>query len=167
VSEEGDKEITRIELAVSLARDRFLTSQFNCAEATLWALDRALDLGAGERVLRAATPFGAGIGRCQATCGALSGAIIALGLVLGRTHEDDLLKQIAYERAQALHAGFVAASGSDSCRVLNPQGFDRPDLRTDCVGFVQLATRLAAALLLSESTAILQVGSLGIHLEEE
>lgn len=139
-----------IERAAALAEEHF--AQFNCAESAFWGVANALDLPLSEAVVRVSTPFGAGISQARATCGALSGAVMALGLVLGRTTPDAEQKQVAYARTKLLYERFVAEAGGDTCRVLNPEGFERPDLHTHCVRFVRLAARMAATILLAEET---------------
>ena len=60
------------------AEELFLQG-YNCAQAVSCAC--AGDCGVpSELVVKLATGFGAGMGRTQETCGAVSGAILALGL---------------------------------------------------------------------------------------
>ena len=80
VTSEGDR-------AVAL-----LGAGFNCAEAVLTVLSKRLEkLGrpCGEVVPCVATGFGAGIGRSGGTCGALSGAVLALGLMARHERAED------------------------------------------------------------------------------
>ena len=60
-------------------------SGLNCAESVLLTLSGRL---AGKNsvsiIPRIATGFGGGVGRNGDICGALSGAVIAIGLALGR-----------------------------------------------------------------------------------
>ncbi len=62
----------------------YFTTGFNCAEALLLALQEALNEEENNIIPRIATPFGAGIGGRGSVCGALSGAIMAIGLKYGR-----------------------------------------------------------------------------------
>jgi C_GCAxxG_C_C family probable redox protein len=142
-----------LERAGSLAEERF--AQFNCAESSFWGVAQALGLPRDDALLCACTPFGAGIGQACATCGALSGAVLALGVALGRTTPDAGRKAVAYAAARQLFERFTAGAGDYTCAALNPQGFDWPDLRAHCVRFVILAARLAAEILL-DATAPLE-----------
>ena len=54
----------------------------NCAQAVLCAFAGELGLDA-ETAMRAATGFGGGMGRLAGTCGAVTGAIMAIGLARG------------------------------------------------------------------------------------
>lgn len=89
-----------------------------------------------------ATPFGGGIGRSEDLCGALSGAIMAIGACRGRTDpaED---KASSYEAARRLFEDFVKTYGSCRCRDLNKGDFVSQEHRARCDGFIEGATRLA------------------------
>jgi C_GCAxxG_C_C family probable redox protein len=147
ISEERREELAAC--AAALARHNIVAAQLNCAESTLWGVLEALDLPMDETLLRMATPFGGGMGDSAAVCGALVAAIMALGVVLGRAQLDTPRKLVAYERTRRLYDRFVVTAGSDTCRLLNPLGFERPDLRPFCARFVELAARLAVEVLLT------------------
>ncbi len=138
-----------VQKAVDLASERFVRDGFNCAESTLYGVVRALALPAPDDVLRAATPFGGGIGLAGCTCGALSGAVMALGLALGRTTPDADQKTRAYTHAERLWRGFVERAGGEDCRAINTLGFRHPAHRAFCERFVAIAAELAALELLS------------------
>jgi len=73
----------------------------NCAQATFFALDRHFDLG-GSNVLRALAPF-PGIALRGETCGAATGAMMALGLAFGTdTADDEAAMFAAYAPAREL-----------------------------------------------------------------
>lgn len=78
----------------------------------------------GERVWTAAAGFGGGMGRQQYVCGALTGAIMAIGLYGGRTIEDP--KSIAdtvRPRVAELIQVFTKRFGSANCGGLVPFDF--------------------------------------------
>ena len=58
----------------------------NCAQSAFLALQEEFELG-GDGVLKALTPF-PGIALRGETCGAVTGSLMALGLVFGRGKED-------------------------------------------------------------------------------
>lgn len=78
---------------------------FNCAQAVLIPFAEADGLGreAGARI---ASSFGAGMGKMQETCGAVTGAFMALGLRLGFERGDD---QEGRARALGLSKDFISA----------------------------------------------------------
>ncbi len=59
-----------------------------CSEAVLQALAEALNVSS-ELIPRIATGFAAGIGRSGEVCGAVSGAILGLGLKYGRNNLEE------------------------------------------------------------------------------
>jgi C_GCAxxG_C_C family probable redox protein len=88
---------------------------FNCAQSVFvpFAKERGL---AEEEALRIAAGFGAGMVRTQATCGAATGGLMALGLAKGYVRSDDAAGRAAMLAAgKALFEGFLARFGHLSC----------------------------------------------------
>jgi C_GCAxxG_C_C family probable redox protein len=85
-----DKEQT-IETIRERARGNFAKG-FNCAECVLEAVLATVDTGLAPESLKMATGFGGGLGLYGDTCGAIAGAVMAVGAVHGRSqlpaHED-------------------------------------------------------------------------------
>ncbi len=65
------------------ARKNF-SKGFNCAECILEAVLAYVDTDLPEGVLKLATGFGGGVGLYGDTCGAITGAVMAVGVVHGR-----------------------------------------------------------------------------------
>jgi C_GCAxxG_C_C family probable redox protein len=125
---------------------------FNCAQSVLGAFASAVGLEK-EVALRIATGFGAGMGRQQEVCGALTGAYMVIGCRHGMTDAKDFsTKEVAYARVQKLTAAFAEKHGSIRCRDLlgcdlsTEEGrsvFKNGDMaRTWCAGFVRDAAML-------------------------
>ena len=74
----------RIERAKQRARDNF-SSGHNCAECVAEAAFSTIETGLPSDVWRLATGFGGGIGLYGDTCGALTGAVLAVSAVHGRS----------------------------------------------------------------------------------
>lgn len=109
---------TRIERAT----EKFL-SGYNCAQSVLWAFSRSIGLHP-ETALKIACGFGAGMARRQEVCGAVSGAIMVLGLRHGRGEgQDRMATEETYSKVLELMRRFEARHGTCSCRVLT-QGYD-------------------------------------------
>ncbi len=87
--------------------------------------------GAGESCLpRVATCFGAGLGRRGEICGALAGALIAVGLRHGRREgEGDEAKERSYERAAYVVGAFRERFGTILCRELIDLDLSEPEGR--------------------------------------
>ena len=123
----------------------YFQSGFNCAEAVsktmteLFSKEPALDIP------KVATGFGGGIGgtKCEATCGAVSGGVIALGLLFGRM-EKSVDKQRVYDLASEFRIRFIDKSGSNNCQtILNSFGvqenmFKCKKLTAEAVGMLHI-----------------------------
>lgn len=90
----------------------------NCAQSVVcaFAADRGTDV---ETAMRMATGFGGGMGRLAGTCGAVTGAIMVLGLARGmRTPGEAQAKETTYGGVRDFAARFTAAHGALACRDL-------------------------------------------------
>lgn len=87
---------------------------YNCAETVLWTLSCYWHLNCSTSC---ATGFGGGVARMGETCGALTGAVLALGAKVGRTEPDDDGKKLAcYRLGQDVVREFRAHLASTQCR---------------------------------------------------
>ena len=75
---------------------------YNCAQSVLLAFEDITGLDR-ETAARVASSFGGGIGGSGEVCGALTGALMALGLVVGNTDPAD-------KAAKSFTAGAVSTS---------------------------------------------------------
>jgi C_GCAxxG_C_C family probable redox protein len=101
----------------------------NCAQAVLAAF--APDLGMTEETaLRVATGFGGGMGRTSGPCGAVTGACMAIGLMLGmRTATDSAAKDATYEAVQEFIIRFRETHGGTGCTELLGEDLGTPEGR--------------------------------------
>jgi C_GCAxxG_C_C family probable redox protein len=130
---------------------------YACSQAVVMAF--ASRLGVGESVAAgAASAFGGGMARNGWMCGALTGAMIAIGLHAGnRGAEAAARKDDTYFRVNALLARFAEEHGATDCRVLT--GCDISDpverqaasdagvFKTMCPRFVRTAATFVARTL--------------------
>lgn len=105
--------MSRIEKANS-----YFADGFSCSQAILATY--ATDYGLDEKIaLKMATGFGGGMGRLGKTCGAVSGAIMVIGLKYGRSKIDDVeSKDKTYELVQIFMEKFAKINGSTACSKL-------------------------------------------------
>jgi C_GCAxxG_C_C family probable redox protein len=150
----GGRMADRVEIAVQ----RFLEG-FNCTQAVLSAFANEFDLPP-KPALRIAASFGGGIARTGETCGAVTGALMVLGLRFGTTIASDTeAKDRMYGLAQEFLAQFKSRHGAVLCRdllgcdVSTPQGLQMAKdkgLFTDrCPRLVADAVQLAGEMLKS------------------
>lgn len=105
--------MSNVERAVSAFREGF-----SCSQAVFSAYAPGLGLDR-ETALRISTGFGAGIARMGKTCGAVSGAIMVIGLKHGRSRADDSeARDRTYALADEFARRFESRNGSLACREL-------------------------------------------------
>lgn len=104
---------TKSEIAVEK-----LIAGYNCSQAVFMSV--ADDLGVDKSTaFKIACGFGGGMGRKQEVCGAISGAILAIGLKYGNTEsQDKAAKEETYRRVRELMSRFESEHGSCTCRTL-------------------------------------------------
>jgi C_GCAxxG_C_C family probable redox protein len=93
-------------------------SGYNCAQAVLYSFcdDLGLDRNTA---LKLSCGFGAGMGRRQEVCGAVTGGILALGLRHGRGEgQDKTPTEETYRKVRELIAQFESKHGSCICLTL-------------------------------------------------
>jgi C_GCAxxG_C_C family probable redox protein len=102
---------------VEIAEAKFLEG-YNCAQSVLYSFSD--DLGFDKNLaLKSACGFGAGMGRKEEVCGAVSGGIMVIGIKYGRgENQDRSLMENTYAKTRELMDRFMAAHGSVNCRRL-------------------------------------------------
>lgn len=102
---------TKSEIAVA----KFLEG-YNCAQAVLYSFCDDLRMEK-ETALKLACGFGAGMGRKQEVCGAVTGGILVIGAKLGRGEKDDrAATELTYAKTRELMEQFVHRQGTYICR---------------------------------------------------
>ena len=139
--------MTKAEDAVALFQQGFTCSQ---AVLSVYAQDFGLDR---DLALRISQGFGAGIARTDDICGALSGAIMAVGLRYGSIRADDIAaKEKTYAVVSEFLQEFKTCHGSVACTDLLGYNLSNPQQVAEakknnvvparCPGFVRDAVTL-------------------------
>jgi len=105
--------MTRSEQAVS----KFMEG-YNCAQSVIFSFcdDPKIDK---DKALKMACGFGAGMGRKEEVCGAVTGGIFVIGAKYGRGENDDrTATDVAYAKTRELMDSFAGKQGSYICRKL-------------------------------------------------
>ena len=139
---------------------------FNCAESVIIGAAKTRHLNGDESTrLRIASVLGGGISGCGEVCGAVSGAVICLGLSFGTDGTEDPerfkgSREHARARVKDFMGSFTEAWGNVQCRVLRamdkgeiPQnGRHRPEgsPRNLCNDYVDWAVEQVSNILLNE-----------------
>jgi len=124
---------------------------YNCAQSTLAAYADDFNLKK-ETALQMAVGFGGGIGRLQDICGAVSAAVMVLGLASHFKEEDGRPKiNEVYATVRSFIDEFTQKKGTIKCRDLlkcdlsSEEGqkyFKDNNLKEDCRGYVRLCCEL-------------------------
>ena len=99
------------------AEELYRNGDYLCSEAVFTVINDYLGQPLPPEAVRITSGFPVGIGGSGCTCGALNGAIIALGLKYGRTAAKQNNEEIM-ALSKELHDEFKKQFGSTCCRVL-------------------------------------------------
>lgn len=125
---------------------------YNCAQAVLWSYADKVNLDR-DLALRISSGFGGGMGRKQEVCGAVSGAIMVLGMMYGRGENENREKQEkTYAKVREFIDKFEAKFKTvncktllDGCELLTAEGqemFKNKNLKEKCCSYVAYAAEL-------------------------
>src|SRR5512135_3170894 len=129
-------------------------SGFFCAESVLLAIAESRGIQS-DLIPRIATGFCSGVSRTGGMCGAVSGAIMGINLVAGRSSPAESLEP-SYSLIQKLISQFEGQFGSANCRQLmgcdlateaGQHYFLENNLMELCHQYAVEATRMAVSLL--------------------
>lgn len=146
------------------AAEQSFSAGLYCAESAVNALARGQGIDS-DLLPRIATAFCGGMARTCGPCGALTGALMGIGLALGRNAADGSV-QPSYTAAQRLIRAFEEKFGARDCHVLlgcdlgTPEGqalFREQNLSRRCLEYTGTATELAARLI-EESNSVTPPG---------
>ncbi|MHA2038043.1 MAG: C-GCAxxG-C-C family protein [Promethearchaeota archaeon] len=144
--------MSRVEKAVS-----YFAQSFSCSQSILASYSPKLGLDK-DLALKIATGFGGGMGRLGGTCGAVSGAIMVIGLKYGRFEiKDTESKEKTYSLVRKFIDDFIKVNGSITCNKLlecdinTPEGmkkaYDNNLFKTLCPDFVKSSAEILEKLL--------------------
>lgn len=134
----------------------YFEQRLNCAQSVFapFASRLGLDL---DTAMKIATPFGGGMSHTGQVCGAVSGALLAIGLYRGVTEYDKVKKDACYELAREFQERFKSELGGITCPNLLGVDISSPDVLQQaralelfeniCPEFVAGAVRILCELL--------------------
>lgn len=150
--------MSNVEDAVAYFAEGFSCAQAVCAAyAPLFGMER-------EMALRAAGACGGGMGRTGQTCGAVTGAVIVIGLKHGKTQAaDNATREKCYALAADFLRRFEARHGALTCPALlgchigTPGGYamahEKQLFTTVCADLVRDAAEILETLLEIQETS--------------
>ncbi len=137
---------------------KYFRSKFNCSQSVFTVFGTGYGLSE-DACLKTACAFGAGMGRQQLTCGAVTGALMAIGLKYGKAVGDpEENKQRTYEKTREFFTEFKKKHGTVSCRELlkgldinDPDDYrkitDQGLFDTLCEGYVRDAVKIGEKII--------------------
>mgnify|MGYP002065212958 FL=1 len=139
------------------AGNLYHTRQLLCTEAVVVTLNKALNGGLSDaQAVAVAAPFSIALGDSGCICGALSGAVLACGLLVGNDQPYHH-RQRSRKSARQLHDAFKATNGATCCRVLSRSvRHDRQAHFQRCAHLTASAAELAARLILYQRPGLIQ-----------
>lgn len=130
----------------------FQRGELYCSESVIHTLNEFLGWPLDRAIVRLAAGFPVGIGRSGCVCGAISGGVMALGMVYGRDPGNAMNRNM-FPIAAELHDHIKKLYKSTCCRVITKDlVFDSPERKAHCVKITgEVAAWVADKLLDDEA----------------
>ena len=139
---------------------KYFSQEHLCSQAVLMAFAPQLGLEI-QIAAKIAAPFGAGIGRLGYTCGAVSGALMVIGLKYGHESADNVeTKELTFELTREFLKEFKSRNNHLLCRGLLERDISKPEelelarseglFETRCPKFVRDAAEIVEEILNKE-----------------
>lgn len=126
---------------------------FFCSEAVISVIRSNFELDVPEEIIAMASGFPVGIGRSKCLCGAVSGGVMAIGLLFGRTVQKDPQVEQTLALSKELHDWFKVANGKNAlcCRILTKE-FDmgQGEHKEQCIRYTGLVAAKVAEMIVRE-----------------
>jgi len=118
-----------------------------CSEAILQVFNKHLNLGLNDVAIKMSTGFGAGLGASKCSCGSLTGAVLVLSAIKGRTSIQESVDEV-FTLTQELHDKFKQRFKAICCRVLTKNlEWGTPEHHQYCEKYVYGAVEILVEIL--------------------
>ncbi len=118
-----------------------------CSEAILRVFNEHLHLGLNDNAIKMATGFGSGLGASKCCCGSLTGAVMVLSAVKGRTNNIENVDEV-FALTKELHDKFKERYKATCCRVLTKNVvWGAPEHHQHCRQYVKGAVEILVSIL--------------------
>ena len=119
-----------------IAEDYYRDGDFYCSEAVVKTIIDEFQIDVSQDVIMMASGFPVGMGGMGCTCGALTGGVMAIGLVYGRSQGKDPKVNKAMELSAKLYQIFCERHKVSCCKVLT-RGMEKgsPEHMEQCIAF--------------------------------
>jgi C_GCAxxG_C_C family probable redox protein len=149
-----EKSILDIKKVEKKAREQFGEGNLFCAESVLLTIAEELQI-VSPLIPRIATGFCSGFARTNGMCGAVSGAVMALGIVFGRDDEKQS-HEMVYKKVQQFMRSFKKKYTATNCfdltgcnfnTIAGQQRFYQKEIIDQCREYTGIAAGLAAKII--------------------
>ncbi|MFA4825620.1 MAG: C-GCAxxG-C-C family protein [Methanoregula sp.] len=135
-----------------IAEEYYRTGQFYCSEAIVKTINDEFGLNYADDVVRMASGFPIGIGSAGCACGAVTGGVMAIGMVFGRKDPGDPSIDRCLALSRELHALFIRRHGCLCCRTLiHGMVLKSPEHLRQCIAFTGEVAEETAKIILRET----------------
>lgn len=136
------------------AEGYYRSGQFFCSEAIVKAINDGFGLGYPDSIIRLASGFPIGIGGSGCSCGAVTGGVMALGMVFGRDQPRDPRVDRCLALCRELHTFFIRQHSCLCCRTLtHGMVLKSPEHMQQCVSFTGEVAEEVSKIILRETGA--------------
>lgn len=137
-----------------IAEDYVRSGQFYCPEAIVKAINDGFRLGYPDRVIRLTSGLSFGIGGAGCSCAAVTGGVMAIGMVFGRDKPGDPGIDRCLGLCRELHTFFSARHGFLCCRSLtHGKKLKSSEHVEQCITFTGEVAEETAKIILRENGA--------------
>lgn len=133
-----------------IAEGYFERGEFFCSEAVVKTINDELGKPFSDEVTKLASGFPIGVGKSGCLCGAVSGGVMALGMVYGRCHGEAMHEDM-FKHAADLHDRIKELYKSTCCRVMTRNfEFQSPERKAHCIKITGEVTAYIAEKLIDD-----------------
>ncbi|MGL4760256.1 MAG: C-GCAxxG-C-C family protein [Sarcina sp.] len=130
------------------AEEYYRKGDFYCSEAVVKTIKDTFELDFSDEVIKMASGFPVGIGGSGCTCGAVSGGVMALGMVFGRADAKDPKVMKTMKLSAELHEKFREKRKFVCCKILTKgMDFGKKEHLEQCIAITGEVTQIVAEII--------------------
>lgn len=131
-----------------IAENYYRNGDFYCSEAIVKTIKDAFELDFSDEAIKLASGFPVGIGGSGCTCGAVSGGVMALGMVFGRSEGKDPRVQKTMQLSAELHERFREKRKFVCCKILTKgMDFGKKEHLEQCIAITGEVAEIVADII--------------------
>lgn len=133
------------------AENYYREGNFYCSEAIVKTIKDTFNLDFSDDVIKMASGFPVGIGGSGCACGAVSGGVMALGMVFGRSEAKDPKVAKTMKLSAELHDRFRENRKHVCCKILTRgMDFGKKEHLNQCVAITGEVAEIVAEIIARE-----------------